>query len=137
MSDQEPNPKQTPADPGRQRKQAAGVAALALATGMTVRAAARKAKIGERTLYSWCRLPSFKRLVQEIRGRLVQESIGRLSRDMSAASDVLRKLLKSKAEATRLKAATAIITLAAKLRESEELEQRVAELERQAKGGAN
>lgn len=133
MSDQDPN-RQTPADSGRQRKQAAGVAALSLATGMTVRAAAKRAKVGERTLYSWLRKPAFKRRVNELRNRLVSESIGKLSKSMSSAAGVLEKLLRSKKEETRLRAARAILELATKLRESEELERRVAELELQAKG---
>lgn len=133
MSDQDPNPsQQEPAANGRVR--AAEVAALQLALGQPVARAARKAQIGERTLFAWLKKPAFKRKVCELRGRLVQESIGRLSKDMAAASDVLRKLLKSKAEATRLKAATAIITLATKLRESEELEQRLADLEERLAG---
>lgn len=128
-----PPDEQTPADSGRQRKQAATVAAVALAGGATVRSAARKAKLGERTLYSWLRKPVFKARVNALRARLVTEAVGHLSKDMTAASGVLRKLLRSETETTRLKAARAILELATKLRESEEMEQRIADLEARLK----
>ena len=54
---------------------------------------------------------------------------------MTDSAAVLAKLLKSRSEATRLRAARAVLELATKLRESEELEARVSELERRAAEG--
>lgn len=118
-----------PADPGRQRKQAVGVAALALAVGKPVRTAAREAGVGERTIYRWLKKSAFKRRVAELRERLVSEAVGRLGRAMTGAARVLVELLRSEDEAIKLKAATAIIQLGVKLREHGEVERRLSELE--------
>ena len=48
---------------------------------------------------------------------------------MTAAADVLAGLLKNKDANVKLRAARAVLELATKLRESEELEARVTELE--------
>jgi hypothetical protein len=117
------------ADSGRQRKQAAGVAALALATGRTVREAADTAGVGERTLYRWLRKPAFRKRVNELRGRMVSEAVGTLSKSMGHAARALDKLLRSRDKKVKLAAAKAILELATKLRASEELERRLDELE--------
>jgi hypothetical protein len=129
MGDTATDSQQAPADPGRQRRHAAGVAALALAVGKPVRAAATRAGIGERTLYTWLKRPTFRRRVAELRERLVAEAVGRLSRAMAGAAWVLVRLLRSEDEATRLRAARAILELGVKVREHGELERRLAELE--------
>lgn len=130
---------QTPADsgsPGRQRKQAADLAATALAAGKPVRLAAAEAGIGERTLYSWMRKESFKRRVAQLRARLVSAAIGRLSKSMGSAAVVLARLMKSPDEQVRLRASKAILDIGGKLTQVEELQRRVEALElAQAKGG--
>jgi hypothetical protein len=126
-----------PADNGRgKRRQAVEAAALALASGKTYKAAAKRAGIGERTLYRWARQPGFKRRVGELRGRLVNAAVGRLSKSMGAAAGVLRTLLKSEDEDVKFKAARAVLELGTKIREAAEIEDRLADLERQAAGRA-
>jgi transposase-like protein len=125
----------TPEDSGRQRKQAAGVAALALATGKTVREAARKAGIGETTLYKWLRKPAFKARVTELRERMVAEAVGKLSRGMAGAAATLERLLKSKDERVKLAAAKAILDSAVKVRDQADLADRLAAVEAALKGG--
>jgi hypothetical protein len=120
--------------PKGKRRQAAGVSALALASGKTFAAAAGKAGIGERTLYRWAKHPVFKRRVAELRGRLVSEAVGKLSDGMATAATVMKKLLKNRDPDIRFKASKAIMELTTKLRATEELEQRIADLERQAAG---
>jgi len=62
------------------------------------------------------------------------QAFGRLA-DMSAeACDALRKLLDAENESVRLGAIRAAIELGGRMRESVDLEQRVAALESQAKG---
>ena len=129
MGDTATDYRQAPADPGRQRRQAAGVAALALAVGKPVRIAATQAGVGERTLYTWMQRPAFKRRVAGLRERLVAEAVGRLSKAMAGAARVLVRLLRSEDETVRMKAATAILHMSIRVREHGELERRVAELE--------
>ena len=126
-------PEPDEAGQGKQRKQARMAAALALAVGETVAKAAKKAGISERTVYRWSQQSSFRNRVAELRARLVSEAVGKLSKSMASAAGVLDKLLKSEDEGTRLRAARAVLELTTKLRESEELERRITELERRAK----
>jgi hypothetical protein len=84
-----PDSRLTAADLGRQRRQAAEVAALALAVGKSVRTAAQVAGVGERTLYSWMKRPVFQRRVDELRERLVSEAVGRLGKAMTGATNDL------------------------------------------------
>ncbi len=107
---------------------AASRAALLLSLGKTVAATAKAVGVAESTLYAWRRKPAFRRMVSAYRSQLVSEAVGRLSRDMTAAAAELRKLLRSKSEATRLRAATTIIEQANTLRLTEDLERELAEL---------
>jgi hypothetical protein len=111
------------------RVRSAPIAAAALALGKTVAAAAAEAGVSERTCYRWLRRPSFRRRVDRLRGAMVGEAVGKLSRSMSAAADVLSKLLTSRDPATRLRASKAVIELAVRLRDQEELAARLADLE--------
>ena len=53
------------------------VLAAALAAGEDVAAAAEAAKISERTAYRRLSDPQFKRLVSELRGRMVSRALGK------------------------------------------------------------
>src|SRR5262249_41092374 len=98
----------------------------------TVRAAARKAGIGERTLGRWLRCkPAFRRRVAELRDRIVHTAVGQLSNTMSAAVSKLKKVLNSKNEAIGFKAPRSILELTLRLRENTELAERLAEIESQ------
>jgi hypothetical protein len=121
---------------GKRRKNAKMAAALAVAGGRTVREAAERADVGVRTVYSWLRQPAFKRKVNELQERMVAAAIGRLSRRMSKAADTLAGLLNSTDEGTKLRAARSLLEVRLKLKQLDELERRVGELEsRAAKGG--
>src|SRR5262245_43280058 len=119
-SDAAPDPDpnlQTNAHNGRPRRHAAELAALSLAIGRTVKAAAKRAKISERTLFVWLKKPAFRRKIAELRSRVIDTAVGRLADRMVAAADVLSRLLKSQVELTRLKAAKAVLELSTRLRE--------------------
>lgn len=136
MSDT-PKPGQTRPNPitGGSRKGAAALAAVALAGGASIAEAARRSKVGEQTVRRWLKQPKFRARVNALRGEMVGAAVNTLSQSMTGAAVALERLLKSKSEGTRLRAAQSVLSLATKLRESEELEQRIAELERQfAKG---
>ncbi len=120
------------AENGRRKGDAALL--LALASGETVREAARLAGIGERTATRRLADADFRRRVAELRGEMVSRAVGRLADGSTEAVAALRKLLDAGTPpAVRLGAARAILELGTKLRESVELEQRLADLERRIK----
>lgn len=104
--------------------------ALAVATGQTIRDAAQAVGISERTAARRWADPNFRRRVAELRGDLVQRSLGRMADGMSEAADVLRQLLaEGTPPAVRLGAARSLLELGVKLRESVEMEERLRNLE--------
>jgi hypothetical protein len=114
---------------GSGRRNADEALALALAGGQTLRAAAEAAKIAERTATRRMADPAFRQRVTELRGDMVQRSLGRMAEGMSEAADVLRQLLAARSESVRLGAARSLLELGVKLRESVELEERMRALE--------
>jgi hypothetical protein len=120
---------------GSGRRSADEALALALAGGQTLRDAAGAVGIGERTAARRWADPDFRRRVSALRADMVQRSLGRMADGMAEAADVLRKLLGAERDSVRLGAARSLLELGVKLRESVELEERLAALERQAKEG--
>jgi hypothetical protein len=104
---------------------------LALATGETVRDAARSAGIGERTATRRVADPDFRRRITEIRAAMIGRALGRLADGMVEAADMLRRLLDAQSENVRLGAARTLLELGVKLRENVELEERLQALEKQ------
>jgi len=102
---------------------------FAVARGLTVRQAAEEAGLGERTAHRRLADPEFRRRVSAVRGELMEQAGGRLSDAATQAVDVLRKLLDSDADTTRLAAARTILQQSVTLRTAAELEQRIARLE--------
>lgn len=106
--------------------------ALGVASGLTLAAAARKVRVGIPTAKRWSStLPAFRQRVQELRGELTSRGLGLLLAAQEDAATTLRDLLcaqGSKGEAVRLGAAKATFELAARLRETTELDALRAEL---------
>ena len=101
-----------------------------MAAGRTLRQAASDSGAGERTIKTWvAHQPALNRRVTELRAGLTAQALGRLTEGMTEAADTLRALLRAKSRSVRLGAARAILELGTKLRESVELEQRIAALE--------
>jgi len=116
---------------GSGRKNADEALAAALAGGRTVSEAATAAGVSPRTAYRRLQDAAFQARVRAIRDEMVGAAAGRLSEAMASAALVLRNLLVSSNESVKCRAATRIIELGLKVTELHELEQRVAELERQ------
>ena len=114
---------------GSGRRSADEALALALATGQTLRGGAEAAGIAERTATRRWAEPAFRRRVAQLRGDMVQRALGRMADGMAEAADKLRALLGAQSESVQLGAARALLELGAKLRESVELEERLAALE--------
>jgi hypothetical protein len=101
---------------------------LASASGKSVIDAAGEAGISLRTAQRRRAEPSFRQELATLRGEMIERALGRLSDSMSAAADKLRQLLSANSEQVQLGAARSLLELGTKLRDSVELEARVADL---------
>jgi hypothetical protein len=114
------------------RKQEEAIAALL--TKRNTEEAAQSVKIAPKTLLRWLQLPEFDRAYREARRAAFGQSIARLQQATSAAVTTLLRVMVDPATpaATKVRAADSIIDHSAKAIELEEIEARVAELERMA-----
>lgn len=103
--------------------------AVALATGASCREAAESAQTSERTASRLMGDPLFKKRVEVLRAALVERALCKMTDAMTDAAETLRNLLHAKSEAVRLGASRSILELTIRLRETVELERRVAGLE--------
>jgi hypothetical protein len=117
------------------RKNVDDALVLALATGVSVPAAAQRAGVSERTAYRRLDEPSFCRRVAETRSALFAEAVGRLAALAGKAADALGELLTSDRDLVKLQAAKGVLELGPKLREAGELAERIDALERRLAGG--
>ena len=114
------------------RKQEEAIAALL--TQRNVEEAARAAGIGTRTLLRWMKDLEFQTAYRAARREAFGQSIARLQQGTSAAATTLLKLLiePTTPASVRARVADSIFNHAAKAIEIEDIEARVAELERAA-----
>ncbi len=116
--------------PQRGRRNADEPLLLALACGATVEAAAQKAGVSPSTVYRRLGEPAFQQRLRDLRADMVQRTGGMLT---AAAGEAVKTLLALQKDsvppATRLGAARAVLELGMKVRETAELEQRLAALE--------
>lgn len=103
--------------------------AAMIAAGRSIKAAAAEIEIGERTAHSWLADPRYRTFVAELRGRMMDESVGRLAEATSEAVGTLKALLNDGSSNVRLRAATSILDVAVKLREHVELDARMLRIE--------
>src|SRR5688500_6143352 len=101
----------------------------ALAAGATAEAAAKAAGVSESTVHRRLRESDFRQRVAEARDAMVSRAVARLSDTATLAADGLRELLRARSETVRLGAARATLELGSKLREQEDLVERVRALE--------
>src|SRR4051794_21288395 len=117
------------------RKGADEALLAALACGATVEAAAKAAGVSAGTAHRRLRNVSFRNKLLEARGDIVRRTAGALT---AASQESVRTLLTLQREPTppavRLGAARAVLELGLKVREAAELEERLAQLERQVLG---
>jgi hypothetical protein len=105
-------------------------AIAALAAGETFAKAAAKAGVSERTVYRWHQNDAFRRQVAAARAEMFGRALGSMADGAVSAALTMRHLcLKARAETVRLGAARTILELGVKLRDSLDLEQRLAALE--------
>jgi hypothetical protein len=114
---------------GGGRKNADSALIGALAAGGTAEYAARQAGVSERTVYRRLGEPDFRRRVDEARAEMIGRAVGTLALASQGAVATLVDLQKSGPPSVRLGAARAILELGTRLRETEEMERRLASLE--------
>ena len=108
--------------------------ALLIAAGRTIKGAARASDVGERTAHEWLADSEYRAFVGQLRGRILNRAVGRLSRATNEAVGELVRLLKDESATVRLRAATAILDGAVRMREHVELDDRLAHLEIASRG---
>jgi len=103
---------------------------LALAGGSTVRQAAKRAKVSERTAHRRLNDRDYRRRIDAARAEMISQATGQLAKAATDATTTLSKLLKSESDAIRLGACRTILENCERLRQGVELSQRMTELER-------
>jgi hypothetical protein len=103
--------------------------ALLLAAGKSIKACAAEAGAGVRTVHRWLEDDDFRAYIAGLRGRLLQEAVGKLADAAGEAVAVLRSLLGDTNPTVRLRAALGILDALVKVRDHAELDERIAALE--------
>ncbi len=116
----------------RNRQQTDQVLLMALACGSSVENAAVKAGVGVNTVKRRLSSPVFAKMLRDKKAGIVQRTAAVLS---AAANEAVKTLLELQAPAlppgVRLNAARAVIELGSRLRDTVELQDRIAALEAQ------
>jgi len=109
-------------------------AILALLTSRSVEEAARTANVPVRSLYRWMKESAFDAEYRAAKRAAYGQAVARLQQGTSAAATTLLKTMidASTPASVKVRAAEAIFSHAAKAIEIEDIEARVAELERAA-----
>ncbi|MGS2640252.1 helix-turn-helix domain-containing protein [Streptosporangium sp. G12] len=108
---------------------------LALASGVSIADAARAGGVSPRTVNRWLDNHAFTTQVAELRAQLLGRTVGALIEASVEAVATLRCSLHADSEAVRVRAATAILSAVITIRESVDLEERLAALETAEKEG--
>ena len=101
----------------------------ALASGTTVREAAKLAGVTERTVYRRREDAEFRSRVQEARKVMFEQALGAVASAGVSAAQKLNALLNANSENVQLGAARSVLELGSRLRENIELEERLSRLE--------
>jgi len=111
------------------KKQAA---ILALLTAPSIEEASKSAGIGKRTLYRWLEFPDFNTAYRKAKRAAFSQALARLQQGASAAATTIIEIMADTtvATSTRLKAAECVLDHARSGIETEEIEARIAALER-------
>jgi hypothetical protein len=109
-------------------------AVLALLTNRNVEDAAKAVGIDATTLMRWMKVPEFDAAYREAKRAAFSQTVARLHQMASAAASTLGKVMVDPASpaSTRVRAAESILNHTMKAVELEDIEARIAELERAA-----
>lgn len=106
--------------------------AALIAQGVPRSQACKRCHLSASTVQRRMQEPAFVALVAELRTRMIDKAIGRLSRVAGKAVRTLERLLESETDGIRLQAASLVLAHAVKLREHAEFTQRIERLEESA-----
>ena len=107
------------------------MALVALLESRDLKEAAEKVGVSEVTLWRWLRREDFRNAFRELKKEAVSLAISRIQQVCGEAVETLREVMTlGKGEAPRVQAAKAILELALKALEIEELEERIEALEK-------
>ncbi|MBP7232195.1 MAG: hypothetical protein KBA28_09710 [Syntrophaceae bacterium] len=96
-----------------------------------VESGCRSAGISTTCFYDWFRnCPAFSEELERQRGQVITDAMTRLKQGITSAVDRLIELVGSENEEVSRKASTSIVEMALKLREDEELTQRIESIEK-------
>lgn len=107
-------------------------AVVALLEHPTVKEAAQAVGIGEATLFRWLQVPDFQDAYRECKRQIVNHAISRLQQATAEAVETLREVMKDKEKppSPRVSAAKAVLEIAVKAVETEDILSRLEVLER-------
>lgn len=107
------------------------LAAIALLTEPTIKAAAEKVGIEEATLFRWLQEKEFKKLCREVKRQAVSQATARLQQSTTLAVDTLRAVMKNPKHGSmaRISAAKTVLEMAYKAIELEDVMERLEALE--------
>lgn len=126
-----------PVNSNTRREAGDEVLVAALAAGLSQADAGERAGVCDRTVRRRLKDPEFVALVREARREMVGEATGRVTSLLTAAVDTFGELLGSDDPSIRLRAATAIVRTTAEYHVSEDLAERISDLEANATEGAD
>ena len=108
-------------------------AVIAMLTCPSLTQAAKRAKVSRSVLHGWMREPMFKTALQAAQGEALDRAVRRLVKLADKAIDTLESLLDDPASTgtIRLRAAQTCLSSLLSLRQSYEVEERLARLEEQ------
>ena len=114
-------------------------AIIGLLTQRNTEEAARSINIATKTLLRWMQLPEFDKAYRDARRVAFRQSLARLQQATPAAVTTLIKVMVDPATppSTKVRAADSILDHSVKAIEWEDIEARIAELERTVAAGAN
>jgi hypothetical protein len=101
----------------------------ALATGGTIKSACRRARVGVRSYCDWKAESEFEAALSAAYRATLQASIGEMKGLTRSAVVALRRLLRSKRDAVRLRAVKLVLDQAVKGAELDDVLRRIAALE--------
>ena len=121
---------------GGDRKNADESLVTSPASGLTVREAAQKAKISERTVYRRLEDAEFRARVHEAPKQMFERTLSVVASAGVLAAQTLRTLLNANSESVQLGASRALLELGSRLRENIELDERLTALEQLLEKGS-
>jgi transposase-like protein len=104
--------------------------ALALAQGYSAAKWARAHGVPKNTAYRWAREPEVRKAIQAHRRRLIDEAVGKMTKNTSKVADVLIRLARDgDSHSIQLRAARAVYSDLIALSKYSDLEERMTEVE--------